>query len=426
MARNLFDRGYAALFLPLDHEQYAAPIYLVLTKFLAETLGFSELPLRLLAFLGGLLAVYGITRATGYLRLGYWGLLPLALLFVNTTVLRYVGEVKPYGLDLGISAWLVALHLRPRPPGLGTWALVGILCPWLSLPSVFVLAAVGLDGLRRRRAWLAPIAAWLISFSLLYFLVLRTSVGSGYLNAFHSAYFFPLPDSWGALRQISTLGLSLLRLTFGFTVVGLIWGALLLIYGLLRMKREYCWLLLPLLLVVAASALRQYSLIERLMLFVLPPLWLVVGMAGREIYHRLPVPGKWVLLGLSAVALGGTNMYPNYYRPPSFSDGRQLTELVREGEPTYLHPEAIPVVDYYTRIHPRPAAITGDLRMGMPPESVSGAFTVLFDVTTQPRIAEAAEKVSRRAAARGCKVKREVLFRAEGLRIKCPVPNSDR
>ena len=64
VVRNLYDRSYTDLFRPLDYEQYAPPLYLVTTKFLADLLGYREMVLRLPALLGGLMAVIGVL-ATG-------------------------------------------------------------------------------------------------------------------------------------------------------------------------------------------------------------------------------------------------------------------------------------------------------------------------------------------------------------------------
>ncbi len=426
VARNLYDRGFGELFLPLAYEQYAPPLYLVLAKALGEILGYGELPLRLPAFLGGLVGVYGLVRAGEHLRLGYWGLLPLALLFVNPVVLRYVTEVKPYGLDLGVAAGLIALHLRTRAVRLRSWTVVGVLSPWLSLPSVFVLAAIGLDGLRKRRRWLWPIGAWLLSFGLLYGLVLRASVGSSYLNAYHAAYFLPWPSSWAALARVGDLGQGILRASVGYTAIGLLWGGALLVIGAWQLRGEHRWLLLPLLLVVAASALRQYSLLDRLLLFVLPTLWLILAVAARQIFEWVPRAGKIGFAGICLIVLGGTNIYLSYFRPVRFGDGRRLTERLAAAPVTYVHPEAYPVVDYYLRIHPRPVRPEGSMTVGLPLGVTPADYQVLFDVTTEGRIANTARRTAEEAAARGCKVKRGKLFRAEALRIRCPARNSGR
>ena len=423
MARNLFDRSYAGLFLPLDHEQYAPPLYLVLTKALADTLGYRELVLRLPAFLGGCLGVYGMYRISKKILDEYWQLLPIALLFGNPTVLRYVTEVKPYGLDLGIAALLIALHLRARPLSSHVWLGIGMLCPWLSLPSVFVLAMVGLRGLRYNyRQWVLPIVGWLCSFALLYALVLRPSVGSEYLNDFHRDYFLPLVLDGEGLARLGRIGHRFLRLGFGVTIVAQVWGAVLLLTGLFLHPR-LAWLLLPLLFVGLASSFRYYSLIDRLLLFVLPGVWLFAAASVQALAAMVGRKLSWAIVALSLLMAGGGNVYSKYWSPERTSDGRELAALARLPD-TYVQPSAVPVVDYYARIHPMTRYRSVPVSSSSP-DAEAMVYTLLFDVTTEPTTYRRASEAANRAAARGCKVRIRELFRARVVEVRCRVPNSD-
>ncbi|NJB85201.1 hypothetical protein GGR26_000946 [Lewinella marina] len=419
VARNLFDRGYGDLFRPLDHAQYAPPLYLVLAKLLGELFGYTELPLRLPAFLGGLLAAGGLYLAGRRLHLGYFTALPLLLLFVNPTVLRYVTELKPYGLDLGIATLLLAgaLHTPPRLHGrlLWYWILAGSLAPWISLPAVFILAAVGLRGLYHDRRWAFPIVGWLLSFGILYVLVLAPSVGSGYLNSFHQDYFLPWPDSLEDLRRWGGIGFILLRLGFGLTAVALAWGLLLLVAAWIPRPR-HAWLLLPLLIVLGVSSFGYYSLIERLMLFVLPGIWLFVAVGARRLWRSSPKLGRVFLLLATVVALDGSHSLRHFYSPVRFSDGRRLADVAR-GTTYRVHPLAAPVVDYYLRIHPGGGTGGTEKPYG---GLAAGEENWLYDVLTAPRPNYDLKQDSARAAERGCQVNAEALYRAKVLRIKCP------
>ena len=426
VVRNLYDRSYAGLFLPLDHAQYAGPGYLVLTKFLAELLGYHEWVLRLPAFAGGLLAVFGLWRASGSILSGYARLLPLALLFSNPTVLRYVTEVKPYGLDLGIAACLLAFYLRPRPPSLITWTVLGALLPWFSLPAVFVLAAIGLVRLYQDRRWLLVIGGWLLSFGLLYVVTLRPSVGSGYLVAYHQEYFFPTQLSIDSVARLGRICWRYLRLSFGFTVVAILWGAGSQVIAALQFPR---WnvLLLPLLIVVGVSAFQFYSLIDRLILFVLPGVWLhaargadyVAGLAAKQ---GVPYRYAWGLL--TVVALGGTQNWRYVLPPLETSDARRLAAYATEPN-AYADRSAEPVLDYYLRIDPQRTA-TAELRPATTYPS-DESYTVLFDVTTLTENYARAEQVAHRAQRQSphCEVAIEELYRARVVRVKCPARNSD-
>ncbi|WP_406613005.1 hypothetical protein [Neolewinella maritima] len=357
----------------------------------------------------------------------YWDLLPLVLLFGNPFVLRYVTELKPYGLDLGLAALLIALHLRGarhRTVGLGSWAAIGSLVPWFSLPSVFVLATVGLRELRYDRRWLLVITGWLASFALLYVLVLRPSIGSNYLNDFHQDYFLPLRPDTASLAQVGRIVSRLLRLCFGLTLVAQVWGALLLLAGGLLAPRKL-WLLLPLGIVVAVSGMQLYSLIDRLILFVLPGVWVVAALGAQNLaaYVRRSRPAYAVVIVLTLLLAGGGNIYYRYWQPEHTSDGRELATYA-EGPHTYIDESAVPVVDYYTRIHPATRYTTAAARARTPHTGQSN-YTLLFDVMTEQTIRVRAENAAEAAAARGCEVKEVDLFRARVVELRCPVRNSD-
>ena len=330
----------------------------MITKLLADGLGYHEWVLRLPAMVGGLVTVAALRSASLRWLPGYWILLPTAFLFASPTVLRYVTEVKPYAVDLGVAAALLAVWARhfDRTDRLSVLALAGwsvaggVLC-WLSLPVVFVLAAIGIRQFLRDPRWAGVIVGWLASFAVLYLLVLRPAVGTDYLDSFHRAYFLAVPTSWAAAQAQGGLLLGIIRLGFGFTTVALIGGTLLLLAALLGTSRER-WLLLPLGVVMLASAGHYYSLIDRLLLFVLPACWLAAGLAARRVYSVLPGGGRlWlVLLGLT---VGGTDVYRYLPNPLVYSDGRALAAVAVSAQDGWLaHASAVPVLDYYLRIHP--------------------------------------------------------------------------
>ena len=426
VVRNLFDRSYLELFRPLDYQQYAPPLYLVWTKALAEALGYYEWVLRLPAFCGGLLGALALWRGSRLLLTGYWRLLPLALLFANPTVLRYVTEVKPYGLDMGLAALLLYLHLRPRARDLGGWLAIGVLVPWLSLPSVFVLATIGLRGLATDRRWLGVVAAWLASFGLLYAMVLAPSVGSGYLNDFHRDYFIPLSADADALRQTGRILLRLLRLSIGFTLLALFWGAGTQVVAALH-RSEKWWLLWPLALVAAASTLQLYSLLDRLVLFVLPGVWWFTALGAQEAARLLRKRGKWplgVYVLITVIAVGGTTPWRYAWAPVRTSDARRLAAYPT-GPDIYVDDSAVPVVDYYRRIRSGGGStMVPEVSMDYPRDR---SYTVLFDVTTARSTHARVEKIAAQARKQSpqCEVKIEELFRARVVQVRCPGRNSD-
>ena len=203
-----------------------------------------------------------------------------------------------------------------------------------------------------------------------------------------------------------------LRLLFGFTWVSLLWGGGLVVAGLLHARLRYGYLVLPLVIAIVASAFHLYSLIDRLLLFALPGLWLATALAARNIYRRLTNRAWWAFVIISLIALGGTNVYRYYLSPLRFSDGRALADLA-VSHPFQAHPLAVPVLDYYLRIHPQ-------ARRSGPSEGTVKECYRLYDVTTAPAVRESISRDSISATLRGCKVMKIELYRASALQLECP------
>ena len=443
VARNLYDRSFGGLFLPLDHQQYAPPFYLLLAKASGELWGYGELALRLPAMIGGLLAIAGLWLAGRTLKLGWWTLLPLALLFVNPAVLRFVGEVKPYGLDLGLAAIIIAFALKKPQPG-RKWLVLGLLAPWFSLPSVFVLAAAGVASIltiiikptvsqaeddrkivRSVLRWFGIGAAWLISFGVLYVTVLQKSISSQYLAQFHAQYFFPVPGKNFDFHQALELLYSFPRQAFGFTTVAIIGGIFFSGLGLLRKYTDQkLLLLLPIVAVVITSSFGLYSLIPRLLLFTLPGCWLLAAVGSKELaldYPSSPLV-KYGLPLIWVVIVGATNVVRHYVAPISFSDSRELVTNIPDGYRVVVDPGALPAWDYYRRIHP---ILKDEVFSGLPPTDIKqqtypGNYILLYDVLTQLRITHRLERDSKWATERGCSVRKKPMFRAAAVMVDCP------
>ncbi|MEL6143469.1 MAG: hypothetical protein AAFU67_17855, partial [Bacteroidota bacterium] len=288
LALNLGERNWDGFFQPLDYQQYCPPLFLVLTKQLVVFFSYKETILRLPAFFGGLIALYGLWLAGRSLQLGYWVWLSIALLFTNTLVLHYVTEFKPYGLDMGLAVLILARASQKIRPSIW-WLLIGCLYCWLSLPAVFLLAAIGTYAIlnskwwsREQIYWLLISLGWAASFLLYYVLILRTDSVKPGLISYHSAYFFPLRwFEWQELERGFHLIIKYFSNIAGYTTLATVMGLVMCIIGVLsfeRRKDRRWWLLLfPLILAFLVSSFRLYSLIPRMMLFSLPGVLLLVA-----------------------------------------------------------------------------------------------------------------------------------------------------
>lgn len=432
IARNLYDQSFAGLFSPLEHRQYAPPLYLMLAKACGELFGYTERSLRLPAMLGGILAIHGLIVGGKALKLRWWTLLPLALLFINPTAFRFVGEVKSYGLDLGVAALLIGYGLKDFRPN-WQWAIAGSLSIWLSLPAVFVLAAIGshyfyviLPGsgkpsFKLIRPWILTGGAWLASFAILYLAVLAPSIGSKYLNVFHGPYFFPLPGEKGFWFSAGKLLMGYPKLAFGHTALAIGLGGIIASGAIIFGKKDsLLWLLLPLLFVTCASSFGYFSLLPRLLLFTLPGWWLLAAQLSQQLASKLPRSGSLTIIGLWLLIMGGTNVLGSFTTPASFSDARALTWELEKGYQPILHHGAVPGFDYYSRIHPKGPRVdsipsASSIRVAQQP----GDYVLLYDVLTQGNIRVSVQRDSTWAAERGCRVRVQPFFRAKAVYVTC-------
>jgi len=443
LARNLFDLGLTDFFsAPLEHQQYAPPLYLAVAKASGVLFGYGERALRLPAMLGGIACIYGLWRAGKHLGLGWWGILPVALLFVNPEALRFVGEVKPYAVDLGVAALLISMALQPGKKSLLAWGITGVVTVWVSLPAVFVLAGVGLANLvctcgpapnstpvtkqiftRNRLYWLVVGTCWLLSFFLLYTLILQPSVNNDYLHDYHAQWFLPLPQidyPWG---QLFTLLESLPKVAFGFTAIAILFGLATALIGFVR-AGLYQKLLLasPIASVILASAFGFYSLMPRLLLFTLPCWWLLAAMGSKYVYEQSTLAQYWRYAPLVVwlIVLGGTNVVRHFWSPMKFSDSRQLSTHIEPGYLVLPHTSALPAYDYYLRIHP-----IGDVNLQpsqvdyLKYQSPPGRYVGLYDVLTAKGYRERMERDSIWATERGCRVRTEAMYRAARVYYDC-------
>jgi len=377
LSRNIAERDWVGLLNTLDYQQYAPPGYLYLVKSATLLLGSGEYGLRLIALLSSLgLLVLTVAISRQLIRHSWPRLLPLTLIAFSYDLIRYGTENKQYAFDAMITALLVWLALRYPLAGLSGrrlvgWTLVGATAVWCSMPAVFVLTGVGLyygAGLwqagERQKLWglTGAIACWLFSFGLYYWRLLRPDIGSDYLNDHHQAYFLPfLPKNPADWRQLGDLLLLLLRGSTGHTVAAYGVGGAALLWGMRVQARRYLpsllLLLLPVLTCLLASGLKQYSLMPRLTLFLVPLLVLLMGVATDDLWTRR----SWsplLLLALWLPVLSLSKGFRHVFVPLEIENSREALQAAQSadsGSLVYVHHAAVPAAVYYRDHHPQRA-----------------------------------------------------------------------
>jgi hypothetical protein len=228
LAKNVLERPVHRLLTgSLDHGQGAPAGFLLLTKSLAGLLGRSDLVLRLIPTLAGLLSLpvaYRLAVLTFHSTAGRVCL--TSLVAFAPVLIYYTSEFKQYSVDLFFCLLLlwVGLSHRHWRGGRVALAVLGSVAVWLSHPAAFVLVGVGLalllrelkNGRVRQAMQLVLLGAvWLLSLALLYYASLRRLLDNqGLLNYWQDGFAPVPPTSAADLHWYLDSALGLVYLAF--------------------------------------------------------------------------------------------------------------------------------------------------------------------------------------------------------------------
>jgi 4-amino-4-deoxy-L-arabinose transferase-like glycosyltransferase len=377
---NVLHRGYLGFNRPLDFEQGTPPGFFMVEKAMSQVFGTSELSLRALPLLCGIGAlVVALVLVRRHLD-APTGLVALGLMAVSPSLIYFASEVKQYSTDLFVSLLIVlaassAWRRRYDLRSCVVLALTGMAGVWFSHAATFTLVGVGVvlawpvlrDRDHRRIVRLIAVgAAWLATWATTYAVFDRHLDNDKFLRDFWSQAFLPIPptsraglDRWGT--AISTL---FAMLTGHSTLVWLL-GPLAIVgaVALWRTNRGVLGvLLIPWITVVIASSRQLYPATERLVLFLLPMLAVLVA-AGTVVVaqlaaRRAPVFGP-AIIGIVVVVCAAVSLN-RFASPQPIEELRplyeQLHSAARTGDTVYVAETAVPSYDYYrSRIGALPA-----------------------------------------------------------------------
>jgi hypothetical protein len=368
---NIFERSCRELIGPLQYNLVIPPLFLWTLRGLYSLAGASEWVMRLPAAITGLASLFlMIPLARRVVGLPAW-LWAVALCALSDHHLMHACEVRPYASDFLITESILLASgalLMPSPvprAGAGPIAcliFLALVAPWLSFPSVFVLAAAGLAlllGAVRRQTrtlwitWLAlsglsllsALALWEVSARHLYYPGLREHWTQGWHG-------FPDSSSWGAVLKwlvdclidigdYGTRGMGIPLLLLAGMGLAVLWA---------RSRPLVVLLAGPIVLAGAAAFLRSYPMGDRTLFFAVPCIWLLAASGLELLMQRLPRRLAWVgLLGAAAViAPGALDMAQSLFVVTPKVEFREAFAYVhhhwREGDTLWVsHPEVYEV-----------------------------------------------------------------------------------
>ncbi len=370
LALNIVNRDFSGLFKPLDYEQGAPLGFLLLEKLAASLFGSGELALRLLPFIAGCAALLFFYLLLKRILSPAGMLTALALFALSPTLVYYSSEVKQYSSDIFIAVFLLWLGVRSLPTsdspksgdfGVLILAISGALALWFSHPALFVLAAIGLVLLIQNRKnpipTLAIGALWLASFAALYFVSLRGLASSQFLLDFWSEYFMPLSAA-APLWVLSALK-GALENPAGLTDFWPVPAALALTGFIVLLRRNWqsgALFGLTIFAALAASALGKYPFGGRMILFVVPILFALVGagvdaLVGLVGQKRGIAVGVALLLAASMLQAPLTTSAGNFIQPKYAEHIRPTMAYLQSnhkpGDVLYVYYWALPAFRYY-------------------------------------------------------------------------------
>jgi hypothetical protein len=301
LALNLVNRTLSGLTRPLDYVQGAPIGFLFIEKLFIIIFGNKDYILRIFPLISGILAIYLIYRISRK-YIGTAGIFAVLLFSLNWQLIYYSSEVKQYSSDVMIALLLVYLSGNclggsARLKDFALLGLAGMVAIWISHPSIFFLAGIGLALILEKiiRKDYAPLAwilalgiAWIAAFGIEYLVSLRYLIANDDLQGYWMKAFMPMPPwsnpNWFVKTYYSLIYMSVSRTDL---ILAIIFPVLFFIGSLslwVRYRNFAVIIISPFFMALAASALQKYPLKDRFMLFLVPLVLLIISEGLGRIY----------------------------------------------------------------------------------------------------------------------------------------------
>lgn len=375
VARNLYERNFVDLLKPLNYEQFAPPLFLWIEKLNSLIISNREWALRLFPFLCSIANLLIFYKILVRVKVQYFAFYPLLIFATGMLFLRYATELKQYSSDITVCLSLLLLSLKyettnTKPiPFFIKWLFVLSIANWLSMPSIFVIASIGIYyfiafvELKNSKLLIALGLAWmlyLIQFYLYYKLLLQPSIKSDYLQNWHQYYFLnwnnlevdTLKQNKDLLKRFleAMIGENRLAVYFNVTLFGL--GCF---YFAKEKLREFLLLALPLLFLLITVSLHKYTLLPRVCSFAYPLLLLIIA-KGLESFFAEGKMKRFIILPVLIClwVVYSFNKVEWAWDPPKFEKTTEGFEWIKSknANASFVHVFVYPSLLYYAHIHP--------------------------------------------------------------------------
>jgi hypothetical protein len=374
LAVNIVSRSFAGLAEPLGFRQAAPLGFLYIEKLLIVLFGNTDYILRLFPFVCGILAIYLLHRIV-LDHFGAVGLFALLMFCLNSWQIFYSSELKQYGSDVTVTLLLVYLSIRSlKEESRGRdfiWlGVAGIITIWISHIAVFILAGIGialvLEKYTQKKQipfiWLLGLgAAWLISFGIDYFVVLRHTSESKFFQTVWMKSFLPLPP-WSDIPWLINIYYKFVLIVLTGTDTGM--DYMIMVFAIIgslslfaRRPGMALVVTIPFIMTLIASAWQKYPLSYRFMLFLVPLALLLMTEGIGRIYLLLARWQKHAALVLCGIPIAIMLFLPiqnaisGFRFPSTISEMKPVMKYMEEnkkaGDVIYIHYLSVPTFIYY-------------------------------------------------------------------------------
>lgn len=368
--------GYGALLEPLGRNQVAPILFLWLQRAVIDLLGAGEYTLRLVPLLAGCASLPLFWPVFRRLAGPHAALAALAVCAGSAVAVYYSAENKQYALELLVLATVLWTYFELRGAR-RTWALavVGAAGVFASHVAVVPLAVVGAHHIWSERfvpkAWIAP-ATWVLALAVFYLAFVHGHPTRETMETAWQDAFLPLgPAAGGWLRWAWAKALNLT----GAQPAALPVFTGLAVLSLAQIVRRRAWTLAwvalaPLAIHLGLSVLRVYPVEQRLMLYLLPCLALLLtyGITSLAAEARPRVAVAAVLIFVVYFPAGAIGALPQ--QKEEFRYVRKgLERHYRPGQAVYLYYAAEPAWTFYEKTEAMsidPPVVVGTRRTGDP------------------------------------------------------------
>lgn len=379
IAVTVIQRPLHALFvLPLPYEQTPPPLFLLFVKVLAIAFGPSELVLRIVPFVSGCLSLclFPLLRhrhSKQCLVIGTW------LLAVAYGGVYYSAELKQYSVEalltvMYLLAGMSLLRQKYSKKSLFSLIFFAVVGPWIGFSAIFMMFGL-LSGIIYKSfvekkcvssATLTVCLVGMFSFMVMYVTYARPASSTQYRMDYWRECFAPLPLTFHAMAWYYERVGQVVGHFFGLTTTwkGIILATLAMVGAGSSIRRDAPWgivLVIPFLGVLILSLLGRFPSHERLLVFLLPIVCLLIAegalLSGLAV-ARVALRGNAVPACLIFLLLVPTVVRmivdPSIFERQEFKQIYEGVLARRTKEDTvFVFQTATPALLYYSRLDKR-------------------------------------------------------------------------